>query len=135
MAEFSCIALCPAGYAHPGPAISAALAGGVGILDLDRCGDLRAAPLRHLDTLLRKTDPSHLIGLRLTTAQLAEAQPHLERLAHRPHVLILAGWRDLGAARAGRGLPGARPRLLWLEISAAAEVERTWGRRVDGLVL
>ncbi|MHA7834266.1 MAG: beta-ketoacyl synthase N-terminal-like domain-containing protein, partial [Algiphilus sp.] len=91
--SFDVITLSPASWAHPGVAVAAARAGGVGVLDLEFCDDgARAAA--HFARLLKETGLGE-IGLRVTPEQTELASSILSAAPEdRPLVVIAAGPGD-----------------------------------------
>ena len=90
---FETLILSPADAAHPGLAVAAARAGGVGLLDLEFARD--AAALRrnfaqlHAATLRQASTPG--IGLRLSAADLGCVRELIATVAERPLTLMLHG--------------------------------------------
>ena len=90
---FETLILSPADAAHPGLAVAAARAGGVGLLDLEFARD--AAALRrnfaqlHAATLRQASTPA--IGLRLSAADLGCVRELIATVAERPLTLMLHG--------------------------------------------
>jgi acyl transferase domain-containing protein len=125
---FEIIALAPAGWAHPGVAVAAARAGGLGLLDLEFCTD-EARALANFRRLLAATDGR--IGIQAGLVHL----PLVDRL------VTLAGERPLTLVIAPRGgslsgidalRRGGQHRLL-IEISSANDLE-SLSFTPDGLV-
>jgi len=131
---FTCLALAPGELAVPGAAIAAARAGGIGVLDVTRCG---AEVLPELEARLRQlaaqTPADSTIGLRLGVAQLRRARPLLSVLASKAHVLLVRGRpsapSDLESA-------SGRERAVLAEVDsveAAAAWQAAWPS-IDGFV-
>ena len=122
---FSCLVLSPGELATSGPAIAAARAGGIGILDATRCAPEELPLLQaRLGELVTQTPSDARIGLRIGIAQLRRFKPLISRLASRPYVLILRG--KPGAAL--EGLSGGEGTFLTEidSVEAAAEWQAEW---------
>ena len=115
MNNFSCLCLSPAEFSHPGLAIDAAKAGGVGILDLANCRQPTLAK-SNIEKLLVATAQEDSIGLRMSLRQVADFQSVLEAIKHRPYWLIIAAQRDSNLLSQLRQLPPATDRTLLLEV-------------------
>lgn len=136
MHDFSCLSLTPIESAHVGPAAAAARAGGVALLDAEFCREEDSARAgANLERLLELAGRSAPVGLRLTADQVAARRGWLERLAARPHWLILAGWEGQALPALEASLPPAVARTLLLEVTDAAQLDALAGQTgADGLV-
>jgi acyl transferase domain-containing protein/NADP-dependent 3-hydroxy acid dehydrogenase YdfG/predicted hotdog family 3-hydroxylacyl-ACP dehydratase len=115
---FDIIALAPAGWAHPGVAVAAARAGGIGLLDLEFCTD-EARALANFRRLLAATDGR--VGIQSGIAHLSLVDQLVALAGERPLTLVIAprGGSLSGIEALRRG---SQHRLL-IEISSANELE------------
>ncbi len=122
MNKFTCLSLSPIELTHPGLAIAASRAGGVGVLDREFCsqGNLNKA-IRNLEKLLNSVKPNESVGLRLRLDQIAESQELLAMLDRRAHWLILCGWNGQALASLA-SLPHHKERQLLLEVTNIEEI-------------
>lgn len=122
MSSLVCVSLSSADAQHPGLAVAASRAGGVGLLDFERVRDWARAAA-NLRRLAEQT--SGTIGLRIATSQLAAHSTVLDVLAGREHWLIVAGAAPEDAAALAAG-----GRRLWIEITEGAAI-RSFGAALD----
>ena len=113
--RFEIFALTPADAAHPGLAVAAAAASGIGVLDLEFCRDPELA--RRNFGLLRDAAESR-IGLRLTIGSLELARRLLADAAARELHLIFAG-SPAEQARLHRELSPAPAHRVLAEVTDA----------------
>ncbi|MDB5969787.1 MAG: family NAD(P)-dependent oxidoreductase [Hydrocarboniphaga sp.] len=115
---FEIIALAPAGWAHPGVAVAAARAGGVGLLDLEFCTD-EARALANFRRLLATTDGR--VGVQATAVHLPLLEQLIGIAGERPLTLVLAqrGGSLSGAESLCRG---GQNRLL-IEVTATDDLD------------
>jgi acyl transferase domain-containing protein/NAD(P)H-dependent flavin oxidoreductase YrpB (nitropropane dioxygenase family)/NAD(P)-dependent dehydrogenase (short-subunit alcohol dehydrogenase family) len=116
------VSLSPADLDHPGLAVAASRAGGVGLLDFERVRDWTQAAA-NLRRLAQQT--SGAIGLRIAAPQLAAHAELLDALAGREHWLIVANASPEDAAALA-----AEGRKLWMEITEGAAI-RSFGASLD----
>lgn len=92
MQPFAYIAVTPVHLCDPSLALTAAHAGGMGILDFEFCDvDGRASATRNLRWLVRSaSEPGDCIGLRISASQADEAEELLKLLRGRQHTLIVS---------------------------------------------
>ena len=113
--NFACLCVSPVDFAHPGLAIDAAKAGGVGILDLALCRQPALAK-NNIEKLLFATQKENAIGFRLSLRQLSDFQSVFEALKNRPYWLIVVADSELDLSYAIRQLPPATNRTILLEV-------------------
>ncbi len=126
--SFEVLALSPCGLSHPGIAVAAARAGGVGLLDVEFC-DSAAAAQAQFRCLLAATQAA--VGLQASDEQLALVESLVALAGDRSLTLVIAvrGAVPPGLAALGAG---GRHRLL-VELSAASQLAAL-PSSVDGLV-
>lgn len=115
---FDVVALADAGWRHPGPAVAAARAGGVGLLDLAWTDDAEQAA-RTFDKLLAGT--AGRVGLRVTAASAALAQRLIATAGDRCLVVLLAAEAARSAEVVGQLADSSQP--IWAEIDSADDLE------------
>ncbi len=130
---FSCLVYSPGELSSPRPAIAAARAGGIGVLDATRCTPDELPSLEaNLGKLIAHAPAESIIGLRLGVAQLRRFKPLLAALAPRAHVLVLQGRPVAVSALDSAG----RKRTLLAEVDsvAAAVAWQAAAPGIDGFV-
>lgn len=115
MNSFTCLCLSSADFSHPGLAIDAAKAGGVGILDLASCRQ-PALARNNIDKLLIATQKENAIGFRMSLQQVVDFQATFEAIKHRPYWLIIAADSESGLLSTIKQLPPATSRTILLEV-------------------
>ena len=137
MKDFACLCITSANFAHPGLAIDAAKAGGVGLIDLAFCQQPEIAE-RFIKKLLAATEESGEIGIRLLPQQLTSFQPALKALAQRSHWLMLAADDATDLPTSLDRLPAAAQRTVLVEVLSlqdrALQSAAQAAGRVHGLV-
>ncbi|WP_428309393.1 SDR family NAD(P)-dependent oxidoreductase [Hydrocarboniphaga sp.] len=125
---FEIIALAPAAWAHPGVAVAAARAGGLGLLDLEFCTD-EARALANFRRLLAATDGR--VGIQASPAHLPLVDKLLALAGERPLTLVIA---PRGGSQSGIEVlrRGGQHRLL-IELSSADDLA-TLSFTPDGIV-
>jgi acyl transferase domain-containing protein/NAD(P)H-dependent flavin oxidoreductase YrpB (nitropropane dioxygenase family)/NADP-dependent 3-hydroxy acid dehydrogenase YdfG len=126
MANFRFVSLSPIHLDHPGLALAAVRAEGVGLLDGELCPESQLPRARqHLQRLITDATAAQVaggFGLRLAATQLMTHGGLLELLALHPHQIVLCGWTP-------QELPtwlaqlACEHRQIWLEIRSGEELQ------------
>ncbi|WP_421793934.1 SDR family NAD(P)-dependent oxidoreductase [Hydrocarboniphaga effusa] len=115
--SFDVLALAPAAWAHPGVAVSAARAGGVGLLDLEFCTD---AGLAHANFARLLSATSGSVGLHVPAAQFELARDLLAHAGERALTVLLSGPFDGLKSLDGAVLAHHR---TWLQVTRADDLD------------
>jgi acyl transferase domain-containing protein/NAD(P)-dependent dehydrogenase (short-subunit alcohol dehydrogenase family) len=122
----------PAAWTHPGVAVAAARAGGVGVLDLEFSTDAALAAA-HFARLLSAVDGR--IGLRVTPETLAAARAILEAAPRDRDLVLIAAGPVSGLGNLVSNMRASRVGAndsLWLELNTAdADIS---GIAADGII-
>ena len=121
--HFEFISISPAGVPHPGIALAAVRAGGMGLLDMEFCPSPEIAR-KNLDKFLGALGKSEgKFGIRLDVNQAEEYHGPLETIAQRNHHLLLCRVEVKSLKRALKRLPLCSSRMILLEITSFEQAQ------------